>query len=276
MKKVVYTILRIIVIFYAIDGFILCFAGVVLRFTEKNLSFYVMAIVGLLIFILFVFLDSKLKRKLKDMKAEQNAVSSLSSNKNASQIIESKKEIETAHNENSINPKFHRSAKERDLSFNFSLNSKNIDTASRYIAAFEKLHDEALKEDDFDTKISLLNQALEAFEKAKNFCYRTKGGMIWFQDMYEYMHNSQNECFSYVDIIQDGITYYTEIKNLSTQILDVITTNNGYMQKDLYKLFPDSPQRNVRSAVSYLEENNSITKTKQGNSYYLELVSTES
>jgi len=41
--------------------------------------------------------------------------------------------------------------------------------------------------------------AIECFESLKRFCYKkSKGGIIYFQDMWEYCHNSKNSCFTYI------------------------------------------------------------------------------
>ena len=93
--------------------------------------------------------------------------------------------------------------------------------------------------------------------------------MLWFQDMYEHLHNSQNSCFSYADTIKNHIEYYTEIHSLETQIHTVVEDNKEYLQKDLYKLFPNSSRGDVQRAVKNLVENNIIERIKQGSTYQL-------
>ncbi len=173
------------------------------------------------------------------------------------------------HEKNNPNPAFHRTEREEDLAVNFTLNEKNFEEAKKRISKFEDLEQQAYNESNYERKMDLYNQVLEAYEKAKNFCYRTKGGMIWFQDMYEYLHNSQNSCFSYADTIKNHIKYHTEIHSLEVQINSVIEDNKGYLQKDLYKLFPNSSKGDVQRAVKNLVVQNIIDKTKQGSTYLL-------
>ncbi len=170
---------------------------------------------------------------------------------------------------NNPNPAFHRTEREEDLVVNFMLNEKNFEEAKKRISKFEDLEHQACNESNYERKMDLYNQVLEAYEKAKNFCYRTKGGMIWFQDMYEYLHNSKNSCFSYADTIRKHIEYYTEIHLLETQIHTIIEDNKEYLQKDLYRLFPNSSKDNVQRAIKNLVEQNIIEKIKQGNTYSL-------
>jgi len=51
-------------------------------------------------------------------------------------------------------------------------------------------------------KIELCDRAIEAFEAFRRFCYEDgRGGMIYFQDMWEHCFNSKNPDFSYIDSV---------------------------------------------------------------------------
>ena len=55
-------------------------------------------------------------------------------------------------------------------------------------------------QDELIDKIKACDAVINSFEKCKKFCYgKGKGGTIYFQDMWEYCHNSKNQQFSYID-----------------------------------------------------------------------------
>lgn len=102
-----------------------------------------------------------------------------------------------AAEKSSVNPKFHRSEKEEDLSFNFS---------QKWASAIQKYEDAIYNEtakvgtlDTVDKNIEQCQRAIDAFESFRNYCYKkSKGGQIYFEDMWEHCHNSKNPCFSYI------------------------------------------------------------------------------
>lgn len=171
----------------------------------------------------------------------------------------------------SSNPKFHRTAQEEELSFRFSIRYESeIHTLENN---FETLYRDAAREQNIDEKILKLNEAIDAFEKAKRFCYsKGKGGTIYFQDMWEYLHNSRNSCFSYVDNINNSLNEAViERDVIIPGILNAIYEKEFILQKDLYKMFPTIERRHLQYVVQRLEHDNCITKTKHGNSYELRI-----
>lgn len=171
----------------------------------------------------------------------------------------------------SPNPKFHRTAHEGDLSFNFEM--KYSVEISNLTDKFESLYRSAYETNDFDEKIYLLNEAISAFEKAKKFCYsKGKGGTIYFQDTWEYLHNSHNPCFSYLDNIQDALDDAIYLKDkVVPSIIDVITKNDGMLQRNIYKMLPDIDKSTIQRTLKILETNNLIKRNKTGNSYELHI-----
>lgn len=100
----------------------------------------------------------------------------------------------------SPNPKFHRTEKEEDLSFRFS--ERNYEKITKLE---NKIYEAAAAVDGCGTirqQIKKCDTAIKAYERLKAFCYKTKGGTIYFQDMWEFCHNSKNPCFSYIDDIK--------------------------------------------------------------------------
>lgn len=171
----------------------------------------------------------------------------------------------------SSNPKFHRTAQEKELSFRFSTEyGRQVHALENN---FEALYRTAANEKNINQKISMLNEALDSFEHAKNFCYsKGRGGIIYFQDMWEYLHNSQKPCFSYADNIRNALNEaLLERDIIIPGILNAIREKGYIMQKDLYKLLPTVERRHLQYVVQKLERDNYITKTKSGNSYELRL-----
>lgn len=171
----------------------------------------------------------------------------------------------------SLNPKFHRTAREGELSFNFEM--KYGLEINNLTDKFESLYRSAYKTNDFDEKISLLNEAISAFEKAKKFCYsKGKGGTIYFQDTWEYLHNSNNQCFSYLDNIQDALEDAVYLRDeVIPNIIDVIAKNDGLLQRNIYKMLPDIDRSTIQRTLKILEADNLIERNKAGNSYELHI-----
>ena len=108
----------------------------------------------------------------------------------------------------SRNPKFHRTEKEDELSFNFSQKHTNklakledeLYDAADSIGKITKKWIKSSTKIDIQQAINRCDIASSKYENLKQFCYKkSKGGMIYFQDMWEYCHNSKNPCFSYID-----------------------------------------------------------------------------
>lgn len=172
----------------------------------------------------------------------------------------------------SQNPKFHRTEQEEELSLKFFEKYHGI--------AYEKadkaclLYNEAIKTKDLSKRIELLNEAVVAFEKAKKYCYsKGKGGTIYFQDMWEYMHNSQNPCYSYLDVIQEALNNAISERDMFIpDILNVISENDGILQKYIYDKVPHIPKSDVQRIIRNLETENKLERVKKSGSYELHIV----
>lgn len=167
------------------------------------------------------------------------------------------------------NSKFHRTEREEELSAQFMLKySYELDA---YINQFESLYEKAYQTKNLSDKIDLLNETVKSFERARKFCYsKGKGGTIFFQDMYEYLHNSNNQCFSYLDNIKsslDAAIYQKDV--VIPNIMDVITQNDGIYQSKIYQFLPDINRTVVQHTLKDLEADDKISRIKKGNSYEL-------
>ena len=171
--------------------------------------------------------------------------------------------------EQSNNPKFHRTEYEEELSFEF------IQKYSKKVALltkdFEMLYRKAFEVQDPTQQINLLHEALTAFNNAKNFCYsKGKGGTIYFQDTWEYLDNSRNPCFSYEDMITKSLNEILfEQNTMIPNILQIISKNNGILQKNIYQYMPNIEKDKIRNEIKKLESQNKIYRIKKSNSYEL-------
>lgn len=170
----------------------------------------------------------------------------------------------------SKNPKFHRTEFEKELSYRFASNHSG--EIQKRINSFENCNRLAFAEKDINKKIELLEETIIQFEKAKAWFYRTKGGTIYFQDYYEYLHNSQSECFSYIEPVKRYLEECIEERDyLIPEIFDIIESSNGILQKDIYEKLPDFSRTEIQRIVCKLEAEGKITKEKSGNSYLLNI-----
>ena len=184
-----------------------------------------------------------------------------------------------AEQKSSINPKFHRTEKEEDLSFNFS---QKWETAiSKYENA---IYNEAAKVGTLDTVDENIEQChitIDAFESFRDYCYKkSKGGKIYFEDMWECCHNSKNPCFSYIQSTKDYLNELTKNyesykvrfekeSQIDMILLKIINNENGILQRKIYALIPEVPQARIRKAIDELVKLEKLTKEKKGSSYSL-------
>ena len=172
----------------------------------------------------------------------------------------------------SDNPEFHRTEREEELSFNFMM--KHESELCPLVDQFEYLYHAAYKTDDLSQRIELLERSLAAFEKAKKFAHsKGKGGTIYFQDMYEYMHNSQNSRYSYADIIQDSLNSAIQERDVIIPgILQIVNDNDDILQKNIYEKLPSISKSDIQREIRKLENEHVLTRTEKSNSYELHIV----
>lgn len=173
---------------------------------------------------------------------------------------------------NSPNPKFHRTELEKELSFQFY--SKNMHTVEEYE---ERMYSNSLriKNATIDEQLKMDSSAIKAYNELKKYCYKTKGGTIYFQDMWEHCHNSNNPDFDYMDRVKDNYAFLTKnydtLVNLDLIIIQTINSNPELLQKDIYKLINVELKYIIQCKIRELEAENKIKRTKKSGSYLLEL-----
>ena len=273
---------------------IFCFIGIAGNFSSYSLTDWLFIIPFILTPYLLIWFISLKMTKPKSYNGSKNE-SSTDANTQSSQYIENGNTIsrvdgKTISDEEipyliqigyekalyaektSKNPKFHRTAREEELSFNFEMKYGNQVCA--LTNQFENLYRAASQTTDLSQKIALLNDAVVAFEKAKKFCYsKGKGGTIYFQDMWEFMHNSQSECFSYLDNINRSLNEaIMERDTIIPDILHTIDENDGILQKNIYKELQYISKSDIQHVIKKLESENRISRIKKSNSYELHIV----
>lgn len=160
-----------------------------------------------------------------------------------------------------------RSAKEDELSFQFF--HKHGAESQRKTNVFLELNRAAYSENDIDKKINLLQDAITAYENAKEWHYNySKGAMIYFQDIWEHMHNSRNPCFAWDESVRSELAWQIEVRDV---ILPWIFKNaqNGFMQTEIYREFPSKSKEALRREIDTLVAAHHLLKTKKGNSYFI-------
>lgn len=299
MKKIAFLLAKIFLyicgsflLFIGIGGIISCVEAE--NVIELYFSLALTLILFLVGFVLFYVATKKINYK-NNKEENIDIIREENSNKNNNQYVESNnilqrvdgkeitdKEIpyliqagydEAIKRENeSANPKFHRTETEEELSFNFEM--KYGDKIGSFEDEFITLYQKASQSNNLTEKINMLKQASTAFEKAKKFCYsKGKGGTIYFQDMWEYCHNSSNTCFSYLDQIQRSLNdAIMERDTIIPGILHIIEENDGMLQKNIYKELPDINKADIQRVIRNLEAKNKINRIKKSNSYELHIV----
>jgi len=181
-------------------------------------------------------------------------------------LMELSKERAIEYCADSPNLKFHRTGAEEESSFQFMQNHGAKST--KMCNVFEELNRSANETDDIKEKIHLLQQAIAAFEKAKEWHYQSEGGKIYFQDFYEHMHNSQSSCFSWADNVKK---YLSELEEADSFIIPWILENAkiGFLQTDIYKAFPENDKSFLRNIIKQLIDSDYLTSEKQGRTYFI-------
>ena len=174
----------------------------------------------------------------------------------------------------SKNPKFHRTFKEEELSFQFETN--HWEEIQKHTDIFEEGYRLACAEKDLNKKIELLQKTIIKFEKIKNWFYLTKGGTIYFQDRYEHLHNSRNDDFYYIDQIKEDLEECIKERDyVIPKILNTIKSSNGILQKNIYQYLADVSKGDIQRVIRKLESEGKIAREKSKGSYLLTIKETQ-
>lgn len=173
--------------------------------------------------------------------------------------ISADKAIQKRRNIN--NPKFHRSDQERKLRSEFH---------RKHYPIIEDFENRIYISDKADYK--KLKDNLIAYDEFQKFCYSNgDGGKLYFQDMWEYCHNSKNDCFSHKETILKCMQNYLDANNAVIDIIDILKSNETYLQKDLkYEINYCTPQE-IGAIIREMVNKDIIIREKYKNTYLLKL-----
>ena len=167
------------------------------------------------------------------------------------------------------NHPFRRSDAEQDLIFRFTQTHGRKST--ELVSQFESLSAAAYKAQDLDEKINFLIAALQKYQVAKEWHYKvSKGGMMYFQDMWDHLHNSRNACFSWDEPEREYLKdLLLERDHVRPAILEA--AKDGFMQKDFYAQFSPDQKSFVQRILRSMEGEGQIVRTKTSGSYFVTL-----
>ena len=148
----------------------------------------------------------------------------------------------------------------------------------------QKLFDLSIKagnEKNIDKEIKLLKEFIDFYYEYKKECI-IKGECYekYFSDMHMHCHNSQNDDFEFVEPKIERLKYlqdnYDEIikkenlkKNIDSQVLELIKSNPGILQTDLYKKFDALIKEDISTFIYFATKNRLIRREKSGRTYKL-------
>lgn len=168
----------------------------------------------------------------------------------------------------SSNPKFHRTPAERELMYRFT--EKYGGQSQKLCGAFQDYANQAYLTNNYDEKLVLTQQCLEAYEYARNWHYnKSKGAMLWFQDLWEHCHNSRSECFRWIDSTREYMDYLIMVRDIYTPWIRE-NAKDGFLQTEIYKAFPNEDKSALRKVIDSLAERGEVQKTKKGSTYFIQ------
>lgn len=173
---------------------------------------------------------------------------------------------------NSPNPKFHRTLDEQMESIEFrQANSRLIGKLEDGI--YESLN---MTNSSKDKWLGILERSIKSYYDLKKYCYdQGKGGQLYFQDSWEYCHNTSNPCFEYVETLEEHRDYIINMRDVwKPTILNIIDKYNGdLIQKNIYDLVPDIKRSDVQKAIREMVDEKKVVREKASGSYRLSLMS---
>lgn len=172
--------------------------------------------------------------------------------------------------EQHLNPKFSRSDNDTELRSNFFMRYGS--TSQHKTDQFEQLSQQAASEKNIDRKIEILMMALLKYKEVQLWHYEhSRGAALWFQDMYEHMHNSHNPCFSWFDIEKENLLELLWERDNARPII-MSMAENGFLQKDIYAQFAPERKSALQRLLRNMEAERLISRTKKNGTYLVQLI----
>lgn len=177
--------------------------------------------------------------------------------------------LQEALKEQYLSLKISRSGDDLELKSNFFM--KYGGASQRKADQFETLARQAYAEKNLDRKIELMAAALMKYKEVQAWHYqKSRGAALWFQDMYERMHNSRNESFSWFDTEKDYLLdLLWERDEARPTILSA--AKEGFLQKDIYAQFEPEEKGIIQKMLRDMEAEGLIIRTKKSGTYWVTL-----
>lgn len=103
-----------------------------------------------------------------------------------------------------------RTFEEDNLSFEFE--EKHESTIKKYEnLIYKSINLKKSNLNEIKESIKILNDSIQAYYDLKKYCYKYKGGIIYFQDVWEHCHNTHNSDFAYVENLETAKNYYLDL-----------------------------------------------------------------
>lgn len=172
------------------------------------------------------------------------------------------------------------------LSDDFYLNY--YDEIEKYENKFNKSNFKIYEINDIDLRIKQYEKTIKLLNDFKNYCLsKGKGGQKYFEDMWEHCHNSKNPNFKFIDKLYSELNdlknnkefyikqsrEHEEInafkKTVDNELINLISQNQGILQKDIYKYFEPHFKDSIQSSLYFMAKNKKITREKFKNTYKL-------
>ena len=178
------------------------------------------------------------------------------------------------------NPKWDRSLEEKKEKISFSMNEQK--TIKKYEKKIYNGNTAFKKDAKFTTRINACKKAIEAYYEFKEFCYQSSGGIIYFQDMWEYCHNAKEVCFAYVEKLEAALEYLESNRTLLTirekklptlleELIMYLEKHSPILQKDLYLDFNPLLKSDIQKMIRELENEYIISRVKKSGTYEITL-----
>lgn len=142
----------------------------------------------------------------------------------------------------------------------------------------------SLRNQNTENRIKTLKEMIAYYYSVKNEFY-SKGECFkkCFSDMWEHCHNSKNNDFEYITRYEEELeievnnydksikkekVQETHLPTLERDILNIIKTNDGILQTDLYKLFPAELKEDIKNKLYFMcNFTKKIKREKSGRTY---------
>lgn len=134
-------------------------------------------------------------------------------------------------------------------------------------------------------RIEVLKALIESYYALKSKCVSLGPDyQKYFSDMWEHLHNSKNQDFSYIDRYEKELNDLQEnrtdmeakealhekaAERLEEKVTALLKDSQSILQTDIYKQFDPIVQKDIQSILYFMEKDGIISRTKVGKTYQI-------